>query len=166
MLPSMSALTQGFFLLFYPTDSRSYLLSLLLVQAERACDEDGNLLGFCRRRRVSLSQLAQSRAKRLRMLDFHSAFGGLIATGVSYLSGKGGLHGWQWLVRRIAQRRKLESRSDSLCMTVHHRRNSCHPRRHICLVRSPQLPRVSSPRSFDGKPGKLTIEKFTEPRRS
>lgn len=27
------------------------------------------------------------------------AFGGLIATGVSYMSGKGGLHGWQWLVR-------------------------------------------------------------------
>lgn len=27
-----------------------------------------------------------------------SAFGGLIATGVSYLSGKAGLYGWQWLV--------------------------------------------------------------------
>jgi hypothetical protein len=26
-----------------------------------------------------------------------SAFGGLIATGVSFLSGKAGLYGWQWL---------------------------------------------------------------------
>jgi hypothetical protein len=26
-----------------------------------------------------------------------SAFGGLIATGVSFMSGKGGLYGWQWL---------------------------------------------------------------------
>jgi len=25
------------------------------------------------------------------------AFGGLIATGVSFMSGMGGLYGWQWL---------------------------------------------------------------------
>lgn len=30
-------------------------------------------------------------------LTYHSAFGGLIATGVSFMSGKGGLFGWQWL---------------------------------------------------------------------
>lgn len=28
------------------------------------------------------------------------ATSGLIATGVSYLSGKAGLYGWQWLVRQ------------------------------------------------------------------
>jgi len=27
-----------------------------------------------------------------------SAFGGLIATGVSFLSGKANLYGWQWLL--------------------------------------------------------------------
>jgi len=45
-----------------------------------------------------------------------SAFGGLIATGVSYMSGKAGLYGWQWLVSSPPLRSALSrlSSTDSI----------------------------------------------------
>lgn len=43
---------------------------------------------------MSFSQLKEVTVS---FVDSAGAFGGLIATGVGFMSGLGGLYGWQWL---------------------------------------------------------------------
>jgi hypothetical protein len=92
--------------------------------------------GACRSYLPRAVQLELTRAHLAR-----SAFGGLIATGVSYLSGKAGLYGWQWLVSRRETAPGVTALISPLA--VYPRRHSSCTRWHLRLVCFTRLSRVS-----------------------